>query len=286
MTTVGIQAGEKVNPTNSGAGPRKLIRGVPLRVQFQALPILTTTSAATTSATKKKRKKRTKNQMPIAAIVRPKTMQKGVEKSDAPDQRIDKPVEVQTAQSISMSADQLLAQEESPQGQPIEAGHQCPYCLKRFSLKTRKRHMRACRQQAANLTMKCPLCELSFQAIMLPAHMTRSHGKTFGTPGNLPVRVEYVDASASKPPRDGKVRCKFCEVLLPPDAIDQHMERFHTSSSEWTPPGDIRKFSFILLPPSKDGIRTMIERYRNLSSAHPARLASAESFPWIVARRA
>jgi hypothetical protein len=31
----------------------------------------------------------------------------------------------------------------------------------------------------------------------------------------------------------------------------------------------VRKFSFVLLPPSKESIREVIERYRNLTRSHP-----------------
>jgi hypothetical protein len=57
------------------------------------------------------------------------------------------------------------------------------------------------------------------------------------------------------------------------------MEVFHTPAKDWSPPGNLRRFSFVLLPPSREGVRNALEHLRRLPRNHPHSLMDIR-FDW------
>lgn len=155
----------------------------------------------------------------------------------------------------------------------------CPHCSKSFPRKSYSRHIRACQRAAETNIVRCSMCGLAFQALALPAHMTRSHGKTFGTPGNLPIIVEKLSDPTNKVIPETLVECKQCNAKVYPWAMQRHIQTCHTTEEEWAPKGAAGKFSFVLLPPSTGSLRATIEQYRAFSRTGPLSLTGAV-FDW------
>ena len=68
----------------------------------------------------------------------------------------------------------------------------CPHCNVQIKSERFTKHTKSCLQKLQafqNRLSKCPVCHCSYLKHLLPAHMTKSHGQTYGTPGNLPIHI-------------------------------------------------------------------------------------------------
>lgn len=160
---------------------------------------------------------------------------------------------------------------------------ECQYCLRWFSAKEIMRHFKACKLSASERCVECPYCNLTFQALLVNDHVVAAHPEKRYTPKQKPaarnVYETKVTAEEKKPDEEERIVCKLCQLRIRKSAMEQHMVSFHSRGKEWIPQSAARKFSFVLLPPSQDGLRNVIEQYRRTSKAAHHSLFDAQ-FNW------
>jgi hypothetical protein len=161
----------------------------------------------------------------------------------------------------------------------------CPHCQQEITPRRFAKHIKSCPQTQQNFLKrlsKCPVCGLSFLKQSLAAHMTKSHGMPYGTPGNLPITLNYVlpEVPHTREQIEGLIPCKKCEALVYPHAMKKHIQSCHSPEAESQKIlKTARMFSFVLLPVGTGKLRDAIEGYRSLSRSHPHSLVDV-CFDW------
>ena len=179
----------------------------------------------------------------------------------------------------------LLARKNGP-------GHQCSNCLYWFKQSDMRAHVQYCREQPEAKRKKCSLCGVVYLVVALESHIQNKHPESLQV---LPSKPAAVTQQVAKPqnevkqnesapreelrPKFERTPCRFCQVSIPNDEMERHVAQSHSQTEEWVPHGTVRKFSFVLLPPSKEGLREVIERYRRLTRSHPHSLMGVD-FEW------
>jgi hypothetical protein len=174
----------------------------------------------------------------------------------------------------------------------IGPGHQCSNCLYWFKQSDMRAHVQYCREEPEAKRKKCSLCGVVCLVDWLPTHMLRKHPEGFQVASKPTVETEQQVAKPenrlkqkeSAPPEELRPKfertpCRFCQVPILNGEMERHLAQSHSQTEEWVPHGTVRKFSFVLLPPSKESIREVIERYRNLTCSHPHSLMGVD-FEW------
>jgi hypothetical protein len=202
-------------------------------------------------------------------------------KSTAPTRPKGKPV----AHVLSTDELRLLSRKIGP-------GHQCSNCLYWFKQSDMRAHVQYCREEPEAKRKKCSLCGVVYLVDSFSAHMQHKHPESFQVASKPAVETEQQVAKQqnrfkhkeSAPPEELRPKfertpCRFCQVPILKGEMERHLAQSHSQTEEWVPHGTVRKFSFVLLPPSKESIREVIERYRNLTRSHPYSLMGVD-FEW------
>jgi hypothetical protein len=274
MTDIGNQKYEEAKPSNLKAEGHKLERGIPLRLQLGLLSVMPPKKSRLKKITRIKARKAVENPSLVETLV-----------SDG-EGGTDR-------HSTRQASQNRLVPKRGSSGdgsnqKSSKHDRQCQYCLLWFSVKGMMRHFQGCKNTAQNRTVLCRFCGVDFQALHIYNHIEVSHSVGSIRPGKSSRAVQKVDESPSgaqiaKPPaqklEEERVPCKFCEVHIRKSDMERHMKALHSKNGEWRPHGAVRRFSFVLLPPSNDGIRDAIERYRGRSNAHQHSLMEAY-FDW------
>lgn len=172
------------------------------------------------------------------------------------------------------------------------SGHQCSNCLNWFKEQDMRTHVQHCREVPEAKRRECSLCGVVYLVTAFASHMQKKHPESLqiaskptaereqqvAKPQN---RVEHKETAPREEPQPKIERtpCRFCQLLIPNSEMERHLARSHSKTEEWVPHGTVRKFSFVLLPPSKEGLREVIERYRKLTRSHPHSLMGVD-FEW------
>lgn len=163
-------------------------------------------------------------------------------------------------------------------------GAKCPHCGRHIEERDLALHEKGCSRKASRKfwkrLAKCPSCHTHFLKEKLPIHMTKSHGQTFGTPANLPIRFEPLPPlpAPTRTQTEGLVPCQKCHEMVYPDALQKHMLSFHSPEAELRAIlSSAHKLPFVLLPPGR--LRDAIEEFRSLSRTHCLSLDDA-AFDW------
>jgi hypothetical protein len=180
----------------------------------------------------------------------------------------------------------LIARKNGP-------GHQCSNCLSWFKQSDMRTHVQFCREEPEAKRKKCSLCGVVYLVVAFSAHTEQKHPESLQI-ASKPTAAE-TEQQVAEPLNRGKQKesgqpkepqpkiertpCRFCQQLIPQGEMERHLARNHSQTEEWAPHGAVRKFSFVLLPPSSEGLREVIERYRKLTRSHPHSLMGVD-FEW------
>ena len=171
------------------------------------------------------------------------------------------------------------------------SGHQCSNCLCWFKQSDMRTHVQFCREEPEAKRKKCSLCGVVYLVVAFSAHTQQKHPESIQVASKPTAeteqqvakpqnRVKQKESGQPKEPQPKIERtCRFCQLPIPQGEMERHLAQSHSQTEEWAPHGTVRKFSFILLPPSKEGLREVIERYRKLTSSHPHSLMGVD-FEW------
>lgn len=184
--------------------------------------------------------------------------------------------------------------------------HGCQYCLQWFTTGEMMGHFKACKLSARGRNVECTYCSEVFRATSVFKHVVTAHPEiswaTKKQPVNSPPKAatnaKRTPTSAlaahnpgiNRPQEEERTPCRFCELRIRISDMDRHMATSHTWGEAWTPLGSTHKLPFELLPPARDGIRNIIERYkkqsrdhhRSLSGEHMERLEYIDSFCSLI----
>jgi hypothetical protein len=216
-----------------------------------------------------------------AAAVQRKTRTVVAPKPTAPTNPEGKPF----AHVLSTDEMTLMVRKNGP-------GHQCSNCLYWFKQPYMRTHVQYCREEPEAKRKKCLICGVVYLVVAFSAHMKQKHPESLqvaskpttereqhvANPRNK-VKEKETAQPEEPQPKIERTPCRFCQLPIPMGEMDGHLARNHSQTEEWVPHGTVRKFSFILLPPSKEGLREVIERYRKLTRSHPHSLMGVD-FEW------
>jgi hypothetical protein len=177
---------------------------------------------------------------------------------------------------------ELLPEETKAMIRKYGPGQQCANCLYWFKESDASEHQLFCMEKPRAAREQCTICGLVYLQSSLPMHMQQKHPESLsavkktkakktkdsGKP-KMTASATEENPSEKAPAITERIPCKFCQVPIRKGEMESHLAKSHSKTPEWTPQGAVRKFPFVLLPPSKDGLREVIERYRRLTRAHP-----------------
>lgn len=163
-------------------------------------------------------------------------------------------------------------------------GLKCSHCGMRLDQRDFAAHVERCSKRAMKKfrkrLAKCPLCEKHFLKDLLARHMTSTHGQTYGTPANLPIRFKPLPQPPARVRDQPEVliACEKCQVMVYPDAMQRHINSFHSPEAELRAIlSSAHRLPFVLLPAGR--LRDAVEQFRNLSHTHHQSLIDA-AFDW------
>lgn len=254
------QKGAGVKSVTEVDQPHALLRGVPLRVQLHL------TQATPSAAVRPKEKKKAKSPRPSLPLPVEATPQVPTVGPSLP-----------TKKSMKLKVFYRAPGPEGASKRSSKRKCQCTYCEHWFSVKEMRTHFKICRDMALNPAMYelCRGCKKYFPAQEMADHLAQSHPGV----GAWQVRGQVEKTEPEEPPKEKRIRCRLCELMIREESMQHHTEAFHTHREEWRPHGNARRFSFILLPPSKEGLRSAIEHYIKLPRSHPHSLMDVH-FDW------